>query len=80
MNVEFACSFLGWCAVINLLLLAWWFLFFFFAHELTYRFHTRWINVPPQVFDTLHYAGMGLYLMGIVLLNIVPWIALRLAS
>jgi hypothetical protein len=33
-----------------------------------------------EPFDTLHYGGMALYKVGILLLNFVPYIALRLVG
>jgi hypothetical protein len=33
-----------------------------------------------EQFDALHYAGMALYKVGILLLNLVPYIALRLVG
>ena len=78
MTAEMIRSTLAWCSLINILVLAWWFLFFHFAHDWTYRFHTRWFKVPAEAFDEIHYGGMGFYLMGIVLLNLVPYLALRI--
>ena len=31
-----------------------------------------------EQFDALHYVGMALYKLGILLLNLVPYIALRI--
>ena len=78
MTAEMIRSTLAWCSLINILVLTWWFLFFYYAHDWTYRFHTRWFKVPAEAFDEIHYGGMGFYLMGIVLLNLVPYLALRI--
>jgi hypothetical protein len=71
---------LAWTSLIHLGLLAWWFLFFSLAHEWTYRFHTRCFRVPPEQFDEIHYSGMGLYLMAIILFSLVPYLALRIVT
>ena len=36
--------------------------------------------ICQEQFDALHYAGMALYKVGILLLNLVPYIALRLVG
>lgn len=65
-----------WCAVINYGILLVWFLFFTLAHDWIYQFHGRWFHLSVEQFDMLHYAGMSIYKIGIILLNLVPYIAL----
>ncbi len=80
MSLEMVRRTLLWCAVINYgVLLVWW-LFFLFAHEWMYQLHGRWSHLAVEQFDALHYAGMALYKIGILLLNLVPYIALRLVG
>jgi hypothetical protein len=69
---------LAWCAVINMGLLLWWVLFFFLAHDWTYRVHRKWFNLSVDKFDLIHYAGMGLFKIGIFVFNLVPYFALRI--
>ena len=66
------------CAFINYGILLVWFLFFILAHDWLYLFHCRWFHFSVEQFDILHYAGMSVYKLGIILLNIVPYIALHL--
>ena len=65
-----------WCAVINYGILLVWVLFFMLAHDWMYQFHGRWFHLSVEQFDMLHYAGMSIYKIGIILLNLVPYIAL----
>jgi hypothetical protein len=58
----------------------WWFLFFAFAHEWMHRLHARWFTLTAERFDAIHYAAMAIYKMGIILLNIVPYLALRIVA
>lgn len=44
-----------------------------------YRLHTRWFSLSVETFDALHYAGMSVYKIGILLLNVVPIVALYLS-
>ena len=80
MTLELIRNAFGWCAIINMGILLWWFLFFVFAHDLLYRVHGRWFKMPLERFDTIHYGGMGLFKLGIVLFNLVPYLALRIVG
>lgn len=73
--VEFR-TFLLLCAVINYAVLALWFVAFAVAHDGLYRLHSRWFKLEPKAFDAVHYAGMAVYKVLVLLLNVVPWLAL----
>jgi hypothetical protein len=68
-----------WSTAINYGVLLLWFLLFVAAHDWIYRLHTRWFRLSAETFDAIHYAGMAVYKLGIVLLNLVPLAALYLA-
>jgi Family of unknown function (DUF6868) len=80
MNLEIARDALLWCAVINYGVLLLWFLFFRFAHDWMYRFHGRWFRIPAEQFDAIHYTAMAIYKIGILLLNLVPYVALQIVG
>jgi hypothetical protein len=80
MTIEIARQFLLWCSIINYGILILWFLWFAFAHD-TYRgLLERAVRVKGDQFDALNYWGMTIYKLGILLFNIVPWIALSLVK
>ena len=80
MAIELVQEPLGWCSLINVALLLIWFLFIVFAHDWIFRIHTRWFKLSSEKFDAIHYAGIGLFEMTIVIFNVVPYLALRIAS
>ncbi len=80
MNIEVAKSFLLWCLVINYGVLFAWFLAFCFAHEWMFRLHSRWFLLSRERFDTAHYMGMAVYKVGVLLVNLTPYLALVLVS
>jgi hypothetical protein len=80
MSLEMIRKVLLWCTVINYGILLIWFLFFMLAHDWIYQLHGTWFHLSVEQFDALHYAGMALYKVGILLLNLVPYIALRLVG
>jgi hypothetical protein len=78
MNIDALRKVALWCAVINYGVLLVWFLFFIFAHDWIYLLHSRWFRLSVEQFDTLHYTGMSIYKIGILLLNVAPYIALHI--
>ena len=73
-------SFLLWCTIINYLILIVWFVAFSVAHEWMYKMHGRWFRLTNEQFDAIHYGGMAVYKIGVLLLNLVPLIALYIVA
>lgn len=80
MTLETARAVLAWCTVIDLVLFIWWFLFFALAHDWMYRLHGRWFKLSVETFDALHYAGMALFKIVIIVFNLVPYLAMRIVG
>jgi len=80
MALETVRAVFAWCTAINLGLFIWWFLFFVWAHDWMYRLHARWFKITVEKFDALHYAGMALFKMAILLFNLVPYLAMRIVG
>jgi uncharacterized protein DUF6868 len=76
MNIDTARDVLLWCTVINYAVLVLWFLLFRVAHDRLQRLHGRWFRLSAEQFDAVHYAGMAIYKIGILLVNLVPYVAL----
>jgi Family of unknown function (DUF6868) len=72
MSVELARDFLLWCTAIDYAILLVWFLVFAFARDWIQRIHGRWFRLSSNQFDSLHYAGMTIFKIGIILFNPVP--------
>ncbi|MBI3246634.1 MAG: hypothetical protein HYZ50_09025 [Deltaproteobacteria bacterium] len=80
MSIEATRNFLLWCTVINYGVLLVWFLFFAFAHDWIQRLHGRWFHLSREQFDALHYVGMAIFKIGIILFNLVPYVVLRIVG
>lgn len=76
MSVETARSFFLWCAVTDYGVLLVWFLVFVLAHDWLQRIHGRWFRLSREQFDALHYGGMAIFKIGIILFNLVPFAVL----
>ena len=80
MNIDTLRRVLLWSTIINYVILLVWFFAFLLAHDWIYQFHGRWFHLSVEQFDMLHYAGMSIYKIGIILLNLVPYIALHITK
>jgi hypothetical protein len=69
-----------WCVGLNYLVLLAWSGVFILAHDWMFRLHSRWFRLSIETFDAIQYAGIAVYKIGIILFNLVPLIALCLAS
>ena len=69
-----------WCVGMNYTILLVWFGVFVYAHDWLYRMHARWFKLSVETFDALNYAGVALYKIGIILLNVAPLAALCISS
>ena len=71
-------GFLELSTLINYGILTLWFFLFRVAHEPLYRLHSRWFQLSPAYFDALHYGGMTIYKILVLIFNLVPLIVLTL--
>lgn len=75
MNPSNLQTFLAWCTGINYALLLGWFAGHVLAHDWLHRTHSRWFRLSRERFDEIHYAGMAVYKIGIILFFLVPLLA-----
>lgn len=68
------------CFLGGMVLLMVWFAGFAFAGDWIYQVHSRWFQIPRQSFDAIHYAGMAVTKIAIILFFLLPWIAIKLVS
>lgn len=78
MTTDFMCRFLLWSLAFNYLVLVAWFVAFVLARPWLRRLHGRWFKLDDASFDAIHYSGMAVYKIGILLLNLAPLFALWL--
>ena len=80
MTLESIRATLAWCLVFNLGLLIGWWLLFALARDWVYQVHGKWFSLSKDRFNTIHYAGMALFKIGILLFNLVPYLALHIVG
>lgn len=80
MNIIEMKEVLLWVVLINYGILWIWFAAFWLSHDPLYRLHTRWFRLSVETFDAIHYGGMAVYKVGVLLLNLAPLLALILTT
>jgi hypothetical protein len=71
---------LAWCTVINYAILMLWFAVFLASRAWITGMHGRLFDVPVEKIKSVNYLLMGVYKLGILLFNLVPYLALRIMS
>ena len=77
MNSDFLFRFLLCSLAINYAILLTWFVAFVAARNWLRALHGRWFRLSDPAFDAIHYGGMAVYKIGILLFNLVPLLALH---
>jgi hypothetical protein len=67
-----------WCAGLNYVLMLFWFLLLVLPHSGLHRLCSRWFRLTLEQFDIINFSGIVLYKVAILLLNLVPYLALRI--
>lgn len=80
MTLEIVRGMLAWCIVLNWGLLLLWLIFFIGAHDWMYGLHSKWFKISVEKFDAIHYSGMAIFKTAVVMLNLVPYLALRIVG
>jgi hypothetical protein len=78
MHIELLQDFFLWFLVIAYAILLFWFLVFASARSWVRRLHGRWFRLSEETFDSIHYGGMAIYKIGILLLALIPYLSLCL--
>ena len=68
---------LGWSLVINYGFLMLWFLFFTLGQQWMLALHRQWFKLTVEQFDAANELCVGFYKIGIILLNLRPYVALK---
>ena len=71
-------TFLGWCSIINIGLLLFYVMLLMVFRSLTKRIHSTLLNVDPEMLDAIYFQFLGNYKLAVIILNIVPYLALKI--
>jgi hypothetical protein len=79
-TLEVLLKWLAWCSVINIGILTAWFLVFALMRDWVFRIHSRWFTITQADFDIIHYATMARFKVIVLVVNVVPYLALRIVT
>jgi hypothetical protein len=68
-----------WSGILNYGVLIFWVVAFLLGRKLFYQI-ARWFGLSNELFDAMNYGGMMLYEIGIWLIFLVPYVALRIVG
>lgn len=80
MTLEIVRSILAWCLVFDLLILFLWFGWFVFGRDFIYRMHSKWFPMSVDHFNRIHYAGIAIFKICIIVFHLGPYLALRIVG
>jgi hypothetical protein len=73
-------TFFGWCSIINIGLLAFTSLLLLGMKNLILGIHGKVTGIPDSELNVLYFQYLGHYKIAIIVLNIVPYLALKLMA
>lgn len=73
-------TFLGWCAVINIAVLLLSTLMIMAMKDTATRFHSKMFGVSQTELPMVYFEYLGNYKIALYILNIVPYIALKIMA
>ena len=76
MTYEALFEFFYWSAIFNVIILAWWSVWIMAGSDFIYKMHSKWFKMDREAFNRLHYTGLMIYKIVIIIFNIVPLLAL----
>ena len=73
-------TFFGWCTVINLVVYLFSAFFIIVFKRFTINLHSKIVGVEASELPNMYFTFLGNYKIGILLINLSPYIALKLMS
>ncbi len=80
MTMDQLIAFFGWCSVINIVLLMISALLLALLKESVSKIHSKMFSVDQKVVEQAYFHYLGTYKIAIIMLNIVPYFALKIIS
>ncbi|MHC4737473.1 MAG: DUF6868 family protein [Planctomycetota bacterium] len=78
MDIERFRAFFMWCTILNVALLLLSSLFCVCAGDWVYQIHSKLFSIPREAFNVAIFSFIALYKMLFIVLNLIPYIALRI--
>ena len=76
MSIQTITQFFMWCTIINVIIFLVSVFVIMVASDLAFRVHSKMFKISREAFNVALYSFLGLYKIGLIMLNIVPYVAL----
>jgi len=80
MSINEVTIFFGWCTVINLCIYTFSAFFIIVFKNITINIHSKLVGLDPAELPKMYFKFLGNYKIGILIFNLVPYIALKLMT
>lgn len=80
MNIEIITEFFGWCLVINTGLLVFTTVFLLIGQNWAAKIHSKMFNLKVEDLKRSYFNYVALYKLLLIVLNLVPYVALKLMN
>ena len=80
MDIETLTAFLMWCTIINGGLLVFWSVMVMAAPDWVYRTQSKFFPISRDTFNVAIYVFLGAFKIVFLLFNVVPYVALLIAT
>ena len=80
MSIETLTRFFMWCTIMNGTLLLLWTVMLVFTPDFVYRTQSKWFPIPRETFNVIIYSFLGIFKVFFLILNLVPYVALRIVG
>lgn len=79
-NIDTLTTFLGWCSVINIVMLCVATLMLMAMRNTIIAIHSRMLGISPEALPMAYMQYLANYKIAILMLNLVPYVTLRIMS
>ncbi|MEM9256761.1 MAG: DUF6868 family protein [Pseudomonadota bacterium] len=79
-DLETVTSFLGWCSILNIGLLFFYTAWLMLFRDFTKRTHSTMFGVDERTLDSIYFQYLAHYKLAVLVLNIVPYFALKIVG
>ena len=80
MDLQQLTAFFMWCTIINGGLFVIAIVYLVLAPDSVYRMQSKWLPIPRETFNVTMYSFIGLFKLGLLVLNVVPYLALLIIA
>ena len=79
-DIQTLTAFLGWCSIINIGLLFFYTMWLMALRDFTKKTHNAMLGVDLDLLDPIYFQYLANYKLAVLVLNIVPYLALKIMA